>query len=138
MTELNKPVRRRTRRRYSVLYVGDRKARQIVVELQPGDMLEFRELGRRGPLAAGDRQRLPLRRPDARPGRGRQAPAIASLKSDRLPRVHLHLSWPALRKTSARGSQPVQTLGNPPGGGIDVLGETETLIPLGASGIFRQ
>jgi hypothetical protein len=48
MTELNKPVRRRTRRRYSVLYIGDRKARQIVVELQPGDVLEFRELGRRG------------------------------------------------------------------------------------------
>jgi hypothetical protein len=30
-----------------VLYVGERKARQIVVELQPGDVLEFRESGRR-------------------------------------------------------------------------------------------
>lgn len=47
MTELNKPVRRKTRSTYNVLYCGGRKARAIVVELRPGDVLEFRELGRR-------------------------------------------------------------------------------------------
>lgn len=45
MTELNKPVRRRTRSAYALLYYN--KARRIVVELTPGDLLTFRELGRR-------------------------------------------------------------------------------------------
>ncbi len=45
MTELNKPVRRRTRSAYSLLYIN--QARKIVVELTPGDLLTFRELGRR-------------------------------------------------------------------------------------------
>lgn len=47
MTELNKPVRRRTRFSYNVLYHGAHKARRIVVELQANDVLSFRELGRR-------------------------------------------------------------------------------------------
>ena len=45
MTELNKPVRRKTRHSYSLLYIN--KARRIVVELSPGDLPTFRELGRR-------------------------------------------------------------------------------------------
>lgn len=47
MTELNKPIRRRTRDAYSILYVSSRHARKIVVELKPGDIIEFREAGRR-------------------------------------------------------------------------------------------
>ena len=47
MTELLKPVTRRTRTAYSVLYKTPRHARQIVVTLQPGDLIEFRERGRR-------------------------------------------------------------------------------------------
>ena len=45
MTKMHKPVSRVTREAYSVLYV---KARPIVVTLLPGDVLEFRESGRRG------------------------------------------------------------------------------------------
>lgn len=45
MTELQKRVSRRTTMSYSVLYA---KPRQIVVTLVPGDILEFREHGRRG------------------------------------------------------------------------------------------
>ena len=45
MTPLRKPISRRTAEAYSVLYV---KARPIVVTLLPGDVLEFREHGRRG------------------------------------------------------------------------------------------
>ncbi len=36
MTSLTKPVRRKTRRSYAVLYVND--ARPITVSLEPGDM----------------------------------------------------------------------------------------------------
>ena len=45
MTSLIKPVRRKTRRTYAVLYVND--ARPIVVSLEPGDVITFREAGRR-------------------------------------------------------------------------------------------
>ena len=45
MTPLAKPVRRLTRRSYSVLYVNE--ARPIVVSLEPGDVITFREFGRR-------------------------------------------------------------------------------------------
>lgn len=45
MTSLTKPVRRKTRRSYAVLYVND--ARPIVVSLEPGDVITFREAGRR-------------------------------------------------------------------------------------------
>ena len=48
MTVLNKPVARLTRGAYSVLY---RKPRQIVCALVPGDLLEFREKGRRAKWA---------------------------------------------------------------------------------------
>lgn len=44
MTTLDKPVTRRTRGAYAVLY---RQPRQIVTTLAPGDLLEFRESGRR-------------------------------------------------------------------------------------------
>lgn len=44
MTTFRTPVRRRTNGEYAVLY---RKARPIVVRLAPGDVIEFRELGRR-------------------------------------------------------------------------------------------
>lgn len=44
MTEINKPVSRKTRQPYAVLYA---KARPIVVTIKPGDVLEFREHGRR-------------------------------------------------------------------------------------------
>lgn len=47
MTEINKPVRRRTRGTYSVLYCNARKARKIIVEVAPADVLVFRESGRR-------------------------------------------------------------------------------------------
>jgi len=45
MTSLTKRVRRKTRRSYAVLYVND--ARPIVVSLEPGDVITFREAGRR-------------------------------------------------------------------------------------------
>ncbi len=45
MTPLNKPVRRKTRWSYSVLYAHD--SRPIVVSLEPGDVVTFREAGRR-------------------------------------------------------------------------------------------
>ncbi|MEI9999068.1 MAG: hypothetical protein WDO13_07810 [Verrucomicrobiota bacterium] len=45
MTPLTKAVRRVTRHAYSVLYVSD--ARAIVVSLEPGDIVTFREAGRR-------------------------------------------------------------------------------------------
>ena len=45
MTSLTKAVRRKTRRSYPVLYVND--ARPIVVSLEPGDVITFREAGRR-------------------------------------------------------------------------------------------
>jgi ParB/RepB/Spo0J family partition protein len=41
----NRPVRRRTRRSYSVLYSSEPRA--IVVSLEPGDVITFREAGRR-------------------------------------------------------------------------------------------
>ena len=44
MTTLTKPISRRTRHSYSTLY---RKARPVVVTLLPGDIIEFRESGRR-------------------------------------------------------------------------------------------
>lgn len=44
MTTLAKPVTRRTRGAYAVLYL---KPRAIVVSLAEGDLLEFREAGRR-------------------------------------------------------------------------------------------
>jgi hypothetical protein len=45
MTSLDKPVRRVTRRSYSVLYSGEPRA--IVVALEAGDVITFREAGRR-------------------------------------------------------------------------------------------
>lgn len=45
MTATNKTVQRVTTGTYSVLY---RHARPIVVRICPGDVLEFREKGRRG------------------------------------------------------------------------------------------
>jgi hypothetical protein len=45
MTTTNKPVRRVTQGSYAVLYA---KARPIIVSILPGDVLEFREHGRRG------------------------------------------------------------------------------------------
>jgi len=44
MTDLHKPVTRRTRGAYRVLYS---QPRAIVVTLAPGDLLVFRESGRR-------------------------------------------------------------------------------------------
>lgn len=44
MTSFGKPIHRRTRGLYAVLY---RKARHIVVTLAPGDLIQFREAGRR-------------------------------------------------------------------------------------------
>lgn len=44
MTRLLKPVRRATRHEYRVLYS---QQRPIVVSLEPGDVIVFRELGRR-------------------------------------------------------------------------------------------
>jgi hypothetical protein len=45
MTPLTKPVRRITRHPYTVLYTSE--ARPIVVSLEPGDVITFREAGRR-------------------------------------------------------------------------------------------
>jgi hypothetical protein len=45
MTTLERPVRRKTRWTYAVLYTGESRA--IVVSLEPGDVISFRELGRR-------------------------------------------------------------------------------------------
>lgn len=45
MTSLTKAVRRVTRRTYTVLYTGE--ARPIVVSLEPGDVISFREARRR-------------------------------------------------------------------------------------------
>jgi len=45
VTSLNKSVRRKTRWSYSVLYAHD--SRPIVVSLEPGDVVTFREAGRR-------------------------------------------------------------------------------------------
>ena len=45
MTVLTKPVRRKSRQSYVVLYAGE--ARPIVVALEPGDIITFREAGRR-------------------------------------------------------------------------------------------
>lgn len=45
MTTLTKVIRRRTRHAYSVLYAG--APRPIVVSLEPGDVICFRESGRR-------------------------------------------------------------------------------------------
>lgn len=47
MTSTDRAVRRKTRERYNVLYCNSRKAREIVVAILPGDVLEFREHGRR-------------------------------------------------------------------------------------------
>ena len=44
VTKLNKPVVRETRNSYSVLYI---KARPVVVALDVGDVITFREKGRR-------------------------------------------------------------------------------------------
>jgi len=41
MTEFDKPVQRRTRGAYSVLYI---KPEKIVVRLSPGDLIEFRQV----------------------------------------------------------------------------------------------
>lgn len=45
MTLLEKPIHRKTRGAYSVLYF--RRPRQLIVSLLPGDLIEFREVGRR-------------------------------------------------------------------------------------------
>ena len=45
MTSLTKAVRRKTRFPYAVLYSG--RARPIIVSLEPGDVITFREAGRR-------------------------------------------------------------------------------------------
>ena len=44
MTRLNRRVARATVKPYSVLYAGQSNAKPIVVELVPGDVIEFREL----------------------------------------------------------------------------------------------
>jgi len=44
MTILHRRISRKTASAYAVLY---RKARPVVVSLMPGDILEFRESGRR-------------------------------------------------------------------------------------------
>lgn len=44
MTNLEKKITRKTRGAYRILY---QQPRQIVVSLCPGDLLEFREAGRR-------------------------------------------------------------------------------------------
>lgn len=44
MTNLEKPVHRKTRGAYSILYTRPEK---IVVSLLPGDLLQFRNAGRR-------------------------------------------------------------------------------------------
>jgi hypothetical protein len=45
VTTLTKAVRRKTLATYSVLYSGE--GRPIVVSLEPGDVITFREAGRR-------------------------------------------------------------------------------------------
>ncbi len=45
MTSLTKPIHRKTRLAYAVLYAG--KPRPIIVSLEPGDIITFREAGRR-------------------------------------------------------------------------------------------
>ena len=45
MTPLTKAVRRVTRHAYTVLYTCE--ARRIVASLEPGDVITFREAGRR-------------------------------------------------------------------------------------------
>lgn len=45
MTPLHKTVRRVTRHAYAVLYASEPRA--IVVSLEPGDVITFREAGRR-------------------------------------------------------------------------------------------
>jgi hypothetical protein len=47
MTDISRPVKRRTAGTYSVLSCSPRKARRIIVSILPGDVLEFREHGRR-------------------------------------------------------------------------------------------
>jgi hypothetical protein len=48
MTTTNKPVQRCTELSYSVLFPGRmRKSRAIVVRIEKGDLLRFREKGRR-------------------------------------------------------------------------------------------
>jgi len=44
MTRLQRRVARATLGKYNVLYPGPERARAIVVELVPGDAIEFREL----------------------------------------------------------------------------------------------
>lgn len=51
MIELYKPVVRRSRFSYTVLFSGSRKARPIVVTLLPGDVIEFKEHKRRARFA---------------------------------------------------------------------------------------
>lgn len=48
MKTIDKKVQRRTRDSYRVLYAPGYRARPIVVAILPGDVLEFREHGRRG------------------------------------------------------------------------------------------
>ncbi len=47
MTAITRPVKRRTNGTYNVLYASASKARPIIVTILPGDILEFRESGRR-------------------------------------------------------------------------------------------
>lgn len=47
MTTTDKAVKRRTRNEYRVLYPSGSTARPVVVAILPGDVLEFREHGRR-------------------------------------------------------------------------------------------
>jgi hypothetical protein len=47
MLSTRSKVTRRTESSYSVLYSGSNKRRPIVVTILPGDVLEFREHGRR-------------------------------------------------------------------------------------------
>lgn len=47
MIEIKKPVRRKTSGHYNVLYCSPRHARKVIVSIIPGDVLEFREQGRR-------------------------------------------------------------------------------------------
>lgn len=48
MLILKRSIHRSTKNSYNVLYHSGSKSRQIVVGMLPGDVLEFREKGRRG------------------------------------------------------------------------------------------
>jgi hypothetical protein len=70
MTRLERPVRRIARRTYAVLY--SRAPRAIVVSLEPGDVISFREVGRRQSWSGSYRPNVSTGRP--RDGAGSAEP----------------------------------------------------------------